>query len=252
VKSGTNWLQEILYLMLNNCDTAKASAATLQDRTHMIERRLYADIEKSTERPRIIKTHLPIEMVPARVRKENKMIYIVRNPKDLVISFYHFMQLYKIEDYQGDLADFIGLFLDGLVPFGPWWYNVAGYVAEARHNKNLLIVHYEQLQRNNLETLATLAKFLDVDMDEEKLKLVSDWCSFDKMKKNPMANKEWTRSSEYKEGSSGSYMRKGKSGDWKNHKELFDSIAKAKFNGLTFDEVIAQKLGDNNPNIIYE
>ena len=50
-----------------------------------------------TDRPRFIKTHLPLHLLRHRessvdgpVKSPVKIIYVTRNPKDVVVSFYNF------------------------------------------------------------------------------------------------------------------------------------------------------------------
>ena len=69
----------------------------------------YIDSLKS---PRIFKEHLPLHLLPDDVRK-CKVIYLVRNPKDVVVSFQHHMTLFKIDEYSEDLNAMVDLFSTG-------------------------------------------------------------------------------------------------------------------------------------------
>ena len=41
--------------------------------------------------PRLLKSHLPEHLLPTQIfSKKAKIVYVVRNPKDLAVSFYHF------------------------------------------------------------------------------------------------------------------------------------------------------------------
>ena len=51
--------------------------------------------------PRIIKTHLAYEMLPSGVRDESvKIIYVTRNPRDAVVSFYNHFRV--LEGFSGN------------------------------------------------------------------------------------------------------------------------------------------------------
>lgn len=62
--------------------------------------------------PRHIKCHLPVAFLPEDVWNVNpKIVYIVRNPKDAAISYYHHLK--NVRGFKGTLEDFLGLYLSG-------------------------------------------------------------------------------------------------------------------------------------------
>ena len=55
-----------------------------------------------TSVPRLIKTHLCYEMLPHQVKeKKPKLIYVTRNPRDTVVSFFNHWKV--LEGYEGDI-----------------------------------------------------------------------------------------------------------------------------------------------------
>ena len=40
------------------------------------------------------------------------MVYVARNPKDAIVSYYHHHKLFKFHDYKGDLEEFAQYFMD--------------------------------------------------------------------------------------------------------------------------------------------
>ena len=49
---------------------------------------MVANMPRST--PRFIKSHLPSQLLPPEVwEKKIKMVYVIRNPKDTIVSFFH-------------------------------------------------------------------------------------------------------------------------------------------------------------------
>ena len=50
---------------------------------------------KQLPSPRIIKTHLPLQLLPPSVLQTPsvKIIYVTRNPRDVAVSLYHFMNI---------------------------------------------------------------------------------------------------------------------------------------------------------------
>ena len=73
-KSGTTWVQEIVYLIVNNCDFVKAKSKSIETRMPFIDypNPGFNAIMK-LESPRIIKTHLPKPFLPDDIEKKCKV-----------------------------------------------------------------------------------------------------------------------------------------------------------------------------------
>ena len=75
--------------------------------------------------PRVIKTHLPFEMLPPNLLDTCKVIFVSRNPKDTCVSYYHHTK--TIEDslengeFIGTFTDYAKTFLDGTCLYGSYW-----------------------------------------------------------------------------------------------------------------------------------
>jgi len=67
-----------------------------------------SSIEKM-ESPRLLKTHLPYDYLPEDVGN-SKIIYVTRNPKDTVVSYYHFARMFSFTSYDGRFSDFVEKF----------------------------------------------------------------------------------------------------------------------------------------------
>ena len=112
-KCGTTWTQEMVWNIVNNLDFEAAKRKTLdlrvpflelsglveerifenmneQDKAHILNVTASLDFCGNLTRPRIIKTHLDYEMLPRQVKdKKPKLIYVTRNPRDVVVSSYN-------------------------------------------------------------------------------------------------------------------------------------------------------------------
>ena len=114
-KCGTTWTQEMVWNICNNCDFEKAKSVPLVKRMPFIEisgllkDNLVAKMSEEAKRampeaadsvqnasnmphsePRLLKTHLSYDMLPIQVReKKSKIVYVTRNPRDAVVSFYN-------------------------------------------------------------------------------------------------------------------------------------------------------------------
>lgn len=68
---------------------------------------------KKVQGRRLIKTHLPLPLMP-HGSIDSKIIYVARNPKDVVVSNYHMNRLNRINEYRNDFKTFVQYFLDDL------------------------------------------------------------------------------------------------------------------------------------------
>lgn len=130
-------------------------------------------------RPRSIKTHLPVQFLPDEVWiKKPKMIYVSRNPRDVVVSNYHFWTHYDksltmetmFEDFLND--NFI------MTPYREHrlnYWNIPDY-------PNILYLTYESMTSNTDEAIEKVAQFLEVKVSGENFEKLKDHLSFDKMK----------------------------------------------------------------------
>ena len=119
---GTTWVQEIVWQIYNE---GAISSAKLLFRFPFLEARACgADEEqlvdfKSLPSPRLMKSHLTYSTVPKSADKaaQCKYIYVARNPKDVAVSYFHFMEHWKKvgqDDFSGPSWEFCcKLFIEG-------------------------------------------------------------------------------------------------------------------------------------------
>jgi hypothetical protein len=70
--------------------------------------------------PRVIKTHLPFEMLPPKLLDTCKVVFVSRNPKDCCVSYYHHINDMGYK-FQGNFEDFAQLFIEGTLEYGSYW-----------------------------------------------------------------------------------------------------------------------------------
>nr|CAH0104487.1 unnamed protein product [Daphnia galeata] len=68
-------------------------------------------IEEMTS-PRVIKSHLPFYLLPPKLLDTAKVIYVARNPKDAIVSFFYLHKLVKMCYYTGEMDDFVDYFIN--------------------------------------------------------------------------------------------------------------------------------------------
>nr|CAD7458658.1 unnamed protein product [Timema tahoe] len=191
----------------------------------------YIDQMKS---PRLIKTHLPIELLPKEVwTKKPKIIYVSRDPKDVSISFYHHFKL--MNDYIGSFEDFIEAFLTDMVLFSPFWRHVLGYWRR-KDEFPIIFNTYEEMKKDLLSVVLKTCRFLCKSYTDTELESLLDHLSFDKMKENPSVNYEHvvTRKRLTEETKDLTFFRKGEAGGWR--KTMSPELA-ARFDAWTADKL---------------
>jgi Sulfotransferase domain len=108
---------------------------------------------------RVLKTHEPY-------RKEYaKAIYMVRDPRDVILSEYAFYKQSRRIDYTFD--EFFHLFLQGKSNgYGPWAGHVRSWLrSPIAENKNLLVIRFEDLKKQTESSLGRIVNFLGVEAD---------------------------------------------------------------------------------------
>ncbi|RXG54052.1 Sulfotransferase 1A4, partial [Armadillidium vulgare] len=132
-KCGTTWTQEIVWTILKNknLDNPNASLPVnircpfiefdfqmnhhglppyepgydIYDEFHSTnpsrnpEDGIFLQMTELCEEPRVIKSHLPLSLLPPSLLDICKVIYVARNPKDVIMSFHHHSRLIKHHNY---------------------------------------------------------------------------------------------------------------------------------------------------------
>ncbi|XP_064104698.1 sulfotransferase 1B1-like isoform X1 [Macrobrachium nipponense] len=215
-KTGTTWIQEIVYMLTHNFKRSDASSEVLETRFPYLEYP-YPGIKSVASKAgrRFIKTHLPYSLLPPSFESSNaKLVYITRNPRDTAISYFHFMRLLTPCSFQGTLSDFIRMFLSDTVMYSPFFDHVLEYW-NRREVSNILFITYEDLKKRPIHVIQRVAKFLEIEASDADILYVAACTSFDAMSENPSVNYEHWKDLGFAHKEEGKFMRKGKVGDWK-------------------------------------
>ncbi|XP_075771314.1 sulfotransferase 2B1 isoform X2 [Pelodiscus sinensis] len=235
-KSGTVWMLEILSLIRSNGDPSWCRTVPNWERGPWYETILGLRMAQGNRSPRIISSHLPIQLfAKSFFRSKAKVVYTVRNPKDVLVSLYHFAQIFRPYKEPGRMDQFLERFLEGDVPFGSWFDHVKGWLG-LRGCENFFCISYEELQEDLRGSIQRICQFLGRELEDQALDAVVANASFQAMKQNKMSNFSLSPSF-LLDQSKKSFLRKGITGDWKNHltaaqSEKFDRIYREQMQGL--------------------
>ncbi|XP_048869103.1 sulfotransferase 1C1-like isoform X2 [Brienomyrus brachyistius] len=219
--TGTTWTQEIVDLLLHNGDAEACRRANVAVRIPFLEIISSPpfpsglDLLNKMNPPRVIKTHLPIQLVPEGFWKNKcKVIYVARNAKDNLVSYYHFDRMNQAQPDPGPWDGYIHKFMKGKLAWGSWYDHVKGYWEE-REKRNILYLFYEDMKENPRREVERIMKYLDLSLSDDVIGSIVELTSFKAMKDNPMTN--YTFLPEIFDNSVSPFMRKGEVGDWASH-----------------------------------
>ena len=192
VKSGTNWMMQLAHQLLFHgageyehihCVVAWPDTKMMGPMANYAipveDPRVW---QASPEGMRVIKTHLEWEFVP--YSPDAKYILVIRDPKDVFVSSYHFFVKDGPFSATGlSVASWLEIFLsDRFVMGGSWAAATAGYWAQ-RGKPNVLVCSFKEMRRDLEGTVRRVAEFLGTDTSPEIIRRVTERSSFDYMKR---------------------------------------------------------------------
>jgi hypothetical protein len=167
--------------------------------------------------PRILKSH---ECFQPHYRK---IVYIVRDPRDVAVSFYHhnvkagnIPDNYPMEDY---IPRFINAEFD--TRWGSWADHVLSWTLLRRNRPEFLLLRYEDMKSDAPHELGRIARFLrecsfqGIDASAEKLQRAIDLSSPERMRaleKEQSADWILTKGTRHDKP----FVRAAKAGGWKS------------------------------------
>jgi hypothetical protein len=129
-------------------------------------------------RPRIIKSHECFDPRYPRV------IYLARDPRDVVVSQYHYhRKILRIED-ESPIEKFVTRFLAGeTCPHGSWGQNVTTWLYTSQGSSRFLLLRYEDLVADTAGELAKMADFLQLNTAPDQIAQAVERSSAERMRK---------------------------------------------------------------------
>ena len=143
------------------------------------------------------------------------IIYIVRNPKDVVISYYYYCLKVKIFQENYNIEQFITQFITGeLDTFGSWGENVGSWLGARENNQDFLLIRYEDLLSFPQQTLRKISLHLQIDCNENVINRALELSSFERMQKLEKSQaKSWKPLKNSRNDIS--FIRKGQQEGWR-------------------------------------
>lgn len=228
-KSGTTWMQELVPLIMSGGDAASVETLPNWDRAPWLEehRAIRLNLEERPS-PRIFATHFHYNMMPTSFFKvKPKVIYVMRNPKDVFTSSFHYYGIASYLVKPGSQTEFLHKFLEGKVMFGSWFDHVKGWM-NAEDKDRIMFISYEEMIMDLKDSVTRMATFLEKPLEAAVIETIADKCLFKNMKKNKMSNYSLVPS-EFMDQTKSEFLRKGIAGDWRNQLtaeevEYFDTV----------------------------
>jgi hypothetical protein len=206
-KSGNTWTR---FLIANLVYPQKSpDFSNINDLLPDPEAMAKRDLERLT-RPRILKSHQYFDP------RYQKVVYIVRDPRDVVLSEYYFDIKRRAIADDFPLPQFVSRFVRGELnhPYGTWGENAASWVYTRGADPRFLLVTYEALQSQAMNEMGRIARFLGLSATSEQLAFAIEQSSADRMRE--LEKKQghlWSSTRETRQDKP--FVRSAKAGGWK-------------------------------------
>ncbi|XP_041977630.1 sulfotransferase family cytosolic 1B member 1 [Aricia agestis] len=244
-RSGTTWTQELVWMVANDLDYATSDAVPLTNRYPFLEfsvyvhpvmkKRFQEENKNSAEKlqllewvsqpgteqlaqmkeRRFVKTHLPLSLLPPNLLQA-KVVYVARDPRDVVVSFYHLNKSMRTQGYIGDFKTYWDFFRQDLHHWTPYFEHLKESW-EMRHHPNMLFLFYEELSKDLPAAVRRVADFFGKQYSEEQISRLCDHLSIESFKTNKSVNYDVMKVIGIMVAETDGFIRRGKAGGWRDY-----------------------------------
>jgi hypothetical protein len=205
-KSGNTWIRFLIANLVYPQEPANfANINRLIPDPEALSRKELARLP----RPRYIKSHQYFDPRFPRI------IYVVRDPRDVALSQYHFHRKRKVLQDGDPVEEFVHRFVAGTTSgYGSWGENVASWLATRSGNPNFLLLRYEDMLAQPVEELAKVASFVGIERDLQRIEQAVQRSSADEMRnmERTQASK-WSSTKDTRQDVP--FVRAAKAGGWR-------------------------------------
>jgi len=195
-KSGNTWVATFLVSYFFDELVAFGDVSKWIPSVHR-DHQLIAKIQSN---PRIIKSHL------SQTASYRRVIYVVRDVRDVVVSFFHHHRLLRKIDEGMTLDRYVLEFVDRKDGFGDWADHANSWL-DATPSQDMLLFRYEDLLHDARSEFTRMLHWLGGIPDEVRLNSALRHSSFQSMRESEAQARAF-------EG--GFFVRAGLSGGWRD------------------------------------
>ena len=208
LRSGSTWARFLLGNLIHQHEAVNFTNVT----------RLVPSIYEFPDRklrslPRVMKSH---ECFDPRYPQ---VIHLVRDPRDVAVSFYHYCLKTRVLEDGFPLDEFVTRFLTAnVVPYadrlGSWEDHTASWIRMRQGRGNYHLIRYEDLLANPRAELAKLAPVLRIDVSPERVERAIQLSSAQNMRSLEKQQwQQWTATKGSREDIP--FVREAKAGGWR-------------------------------------
>jgi hypothetical protein len=186
LKAGTNWT---MHIALQIAHRGKAEFDHIHDLVPWVEvpprSRFSVPLtddsvwQNSPTKLRIVKTHLPMSKLV--YTPEARYIWVVRDPKDVFVSGYHFVRSIMLGPLMPSVRTWLKHNLSDKLSIGSWAEHLRGGW-ELRHKPNLLFLTFEEMKADLRGAVARIAELMEVDLTPDEFEDVVRQTTYEHMK----------------------------------------------------------------------
>jgi hypothetical protein len=232
-KCGKTWTQQIVCLIINNGIIQRQSEE--ESIINPILEKIGNKVLNISLKPRVIKTLVSFDLMP--YNKSTKYLWVIKNPKDVCVSYYYHLKDKPHFQWLKDFHDFFDIWIKGEIPFGDYFEHSLSFWSH-RFDDNFSFLVYEHMKKNPKEAVLKIAEFLG---EEFVLKLKeNNELVLNKVLENSTIDVMKTINFDV-------IIRKSTVGDWRNNftkeeSDLVDEKVKQLFSGTGLENLWVEEM----------